>query len=101
MRNAIICLSVLALVSQPVSAETNKANCALLAPVMATASAGMSGMYTSLATLDFDTMVKEFSGRESEKFEDLVKIKARLLPVFLEYLVALEDAALMMQRCSR
>jgi hypothetical protein len=101
MRNAIIFLSVLVLVSNPISAETNQANCAVLSPTVSTSSTAFSGMYNALTAIDYGMAGREFSGIERAKFEDLNEINARLLPVFLEYVVALEELGLLLQRCSR
>jgi hypothetical protein len=101
MRNAIIFLSILILVSNPISAETNQANCAALSPAVSTSSTAVSGMYNALTAIDYGLAARGFSGIERAKFEDLNEINTRMLPVFLEYLVALEDLGLLLQRCSR
>ena len=76
-------------------------NCAALSPAISGGSTAFSGMYNALTAIDYGTAVREFSGIERAKLEDLNEIHARMLPVFLEYLVTLEDLGLLLQRCSR
>jgi hypothetical protein len=81
--------------------DTTKAKCAAIAGPLSQTGQAFSQMYVALSGIDYHKVGAEFSLKEREQFEKLNEIHGRLLPVFEEYLIELENLGLMMNRCSR
>ena len=84
----------------PVTAA-EKDNCKALAPALAEVSKSMAKMLASMQGLDYDNVIKEFSGERREKLVTLRDKQDAVLGPFKDYVYALEDAELTFRRCAR
>ncbi len=81
--------------------EDTKAKCKQVAAPMGSTASAFSQMYGVMKDLDYRAFAAQFSGEEREKLLALAEVNDRVLPIFEEYLEIMEEAALLLQRCSR
>ena len=84
-----------------VSAQSQKDICqALNVPINDTSNA-FGTLSVSINSLDVKPIIPKLNGELKISFEDMETARVALLPYLNAYLVALEDAALLVKRCSR
>lgn len=91
----------LTVLAAPSYGASKKELCAAVSGPMGEAASAMSGMYSSLSAIDYQNVADRFSTQERDQFLKLHELNSELKPVFLAFLVELENTALMLQRCSR
>ena len=101
MKKLSILSFVFAIICTVSNAESEKENCAKIAPPMITASDAMAGLGTALMGIDYTEIEGKFSGAEADAFRRLAVAQLAMKPEFDEYLSALEDAAMLMRKCAR
>ena len=96
-----VALVLLFVMNGAAASASSKSACQALVSPMNTTSGAFSELYSSLKSIDYNSVGNSFTGKEAAQFDKMAGINERLLPIFEEYLFELETLALMMSRCSR